>query len=65
MATDFHKVSVITNSSVKPPVKSQNGYPNTLHERIQSRPDWEYVYDTAPEPKAEVDKIIRQKIIIF
>ncbi|XP_067938833.1 protein FAM161A-like [Watersipora subatra] len=41
MATDFHKASVITNSSVKVPIEPINGLPHTLHERVRSQPVWE------------------------
>lgn len=44
MATQ-HQLSVITNSSVKPPVNPRDGLPNTLHERINSEVYWETAGD--------------------
>lgn len=40
MATD-HQISVITNSSVKPPVRPDDGLPHTLHERVSTHGYWE------------------------
>ena len=40
MATD-HQISIITNSSVKPPIRPDDGLPHTLHERVSTHGYWE------------------------
>lgn len=50
MATQHH-LSVLTNSSVKPPVNPRDGLPNTLHERVNHSREWE------SENEVEADEI--------
>lgn len=40
MATD-HQLSMITNSSVKPPIRAHDGLPHTLHERVNTQSYWD------------------------
>ena len=63
MATD-HQISIITNSSVKPPIRPDDGLPHTLHERVSTHGYWENSENSADsdqeqsfhQPKRKVRK---------